>query len=651
MFWPSPQDYNEAIQTPEYSFADEQLAKGEPELSPIGLPKPVTGNFASVYRFDIAQHSQQKQIAVKCFLRNVHDQHTRYQQLSQYLSVNHTQYLVDFQYVLQGIRVKTDWFPILKMDWVSGITFDQFLRKHVGNRANIERVAAQFVNLVEGLKRIGIAHGDLQHGNIIVQPADIRLVDYDGMFVPSLSGETANELGHPNYQHPRRTALNFSASLDDFSAWLIHSSLLILAVEPMLFKKFSGGDECILFRQADLRDPQNSRLFSELRDHPNEQINERTQLLLRLLQCPVERLPEFSPKIPILDSIAKSEPAEEVSLIKSNLPDWMLPDDSTATTSDISIANARVRNPASQPKPRTRHIPENLRQAPRFPTDIKWPTIEQYDLAIKQPLASFQDPELADSTPIVRQKITGNHGIIYQLSGKGKTYAVKCFIHDLPERDKRYSEVAKLKAESISRYLIDFQYLKEGIKIHDVNFPILKMEWSQGLPLDQYAWNLLGTANKVGLDKLINDLRQMSLAFQNLGIAHGDIEPSNIMVEQSGEIKLVDYDAIFTPALKDLSCGESGNPNYQHPSRTHVHFGPWLDNYPFLLIDSVLTAMSANAEWRHKYDWNYYLQQIKPRTWSASNKNSPVTRRSRLIKDLQMTKLENVPPLNAAIKL
>ncbi len=127
MYWPTPQDYNESVQMPEYSFADEQLTQGTPELTPIGLPKPVTGNFASVYRFETGQ----KLVAVKCFLRNVSDQQQRYQHLSQFMVANPTPYLVDFEYVSRGIRVKADWYPILKMDWVDGVAFDQYLRKHV----------------------------------------------------------------------------------------------------------------------------------------------------------------------------------------------------------------------------------------------------------------------------------------------------------------------------------------------------------------------------------------------------------------------------------------------------------------------------------------------------------------------------------------
>jgi hypothetical protein len=50
MPWPLSQDYNEAIQSPQSSFADPELRGGEPALNALGMPMPCSGNFADVYR-------------------------------------------------------------------------------------------------------------------------------------------------------------------------------------------------------------------------------------------------------------------------------------------------------------------------------------------------------------------------------------------------------------------------------------------------------------------------------------------------------------------------------------------------------------------------------------------------------------------------
>jgi hypothetical protein len=52
MPWPLSQDYNEAVQSPESSFADPELRRAEVATNAMGLPMPCSGNFADVYRFN-----------------------------------------------------------------------------------------------------------------------------------------------------------------------------------------------------------------------------------------------------------------------------------------------------------------------------------------------------------------------------------------------------------------------------------------------------------------------------------------------------------------------------------------------------------------------------------------------------------------------
>jgi len=65
MPWPSPQDYQEAVQNPAYAFSDPELRASSPFLNALGLPLPISGNFACVYK--MKNHS--RVIAVRCFLR------------------------------------------------------------------------------------------------------------------------------------------------------------------------------------------------------------------------------------------------------------------------------------------------------------------------------------------------------------------------------------------------------------------------------------------------------------------------------------------------------------------------------------------------------------------------------------------------------
>src|SRR4051812_50106673 len=82
MSWPTPQDYNEAVQNPRLTFSDKDLQVGRVELNPLGLPRPICGRFASVYKIQNAGRVW----AARCFLSEVPDQQQRYEAITQRLA-------------------------------------------------------------------------------------------------------------------------------------------------------------------------------------------------------------------------------------------------------------------------------------------------------------------------------------------------------------------------------------------------------------------------------------------------------------------------------------------------------------------------------------------------------------------------------------
>ena len=66
---------------------------------------------------------------------------------------------------------------------------------------------------------------------------------------------------------------------------------MCLTEDPCLWDQFSGGDECLLFRQSDLIDPDSSRLFRALSSHSLESIQRGAELLKSFIQMPVQEVP------------------------------------------------------------------------------------------------------------------------------------------------------------------------------------------------------------------------------------------------------------------------------------------------------------------------------------------------------------------------
>lgn len=283
--WPTPQDYNEAIQHPESCFADLALKSSRVELNQLGLPRPMTGAFASVYRLVQGERSY----AVRCFLEPRIDAKDRYAAISDALQKARLDSFADFFFLEKGIQVKGQWFPILRMEWIEGESLEKYIERNFRSQDKMLALHKEFRKVIKGLARAGIAHGDLQHGNILVSDEGMKLIDYDGMFVAALEGFTSPELGHRNFQHPDRGHDLFDSSLDNFSSWIIDTSLKLLIIDPALWKEHSCGDDALIFRHKDLRLPDESSLFASLLNHQSEEIVSSVELLKRVLDLRPDR--------------------------------------------------------------------------------------------------------------------------------------------------------------------------------------------------------------------------------------------------------------------------------------------------------------------------------------------------------------------------
>ncbi|MFP2926105.1 hypothetical protein ACLESO_12965 [Pyxidicoccus sp. 3LG] len=309
---PSDSDYQAALQNPQQAFSDPELREGQLELGTgamAGLPRPRAGNFATVYKVECGSRAY----AVRCFTRAVQpDQQVRYLEITRHLSIHQLPCAVDVSFLSQGILVNGQWFPIVKMEWVQGESLSRYVEKHRESPKALFELATAWVELLADLRRAGVAHGDLQHGNVVVAPAGLRLVDYDGMFVPALAGRRSHERGHANYQHPLRDADFFDARLDHFSAWVVWLSLVALAHEPGLWERFHGGDDCLLFRKQDFAQGTRSPVLQALL----ESRHERVRGLAGFFQSLLSRPPADVPALDVVALSAITLPEDFVSRLR-----------------------------------------------------------------------------------------------------------------------------------------------------------------------------------------------------------------------------------------------------------------------------------------------------------------------------------------------
>ncbi len=287
MRWPSPQDYREAIQNPSTCLSDEELRKGELLLDKLGLPVVQSGQYASVFKLTSGQQSW----AVRCFLHNFADRAERYRYISDFIARDQLDSTVGFELIDKGIRVGSEWFPILKMEYVDGEPLGRYIRSNLHNKEKLRSLLSGFEEMILALKSDGVAHGDLQHDNVVVtKEGQLRLIDYDGMFVPALKGWHSNELGHRNYQHPSRSDTDFDPKLDNFSAWLIRGALRCLIEDPGLSGRISRSEESLLLMREDFIAPDCAAGFFEL-EKGNKLEKTFSRQMRTLLRCSPEAAP------------------------------------------------------------------------------------------------------------------------------------------------------------------------------------------------------------------------------------------------------------------------------------------------------------------------------------------------------------------------
>ncbi|TYQ25883.1 hypothetical protein PseudUWO311_14405 [Pseudanabaena sp. UWO311] len=277
--WPLNIDFTIAVQNPHLCFVDPELKQASTAKNSRGRVLLWSGNFATVYKLTKGNRSW----AVRCFTRIPQsDVQQRYKLISEYLSQHEIPYLVDFEFLTQGILVKGEWYPILKMDWVQGSEIDRYIGEHIDDSQVLLRLDRQLKQLQKDLQQVGIAHGDLQHGNIMVDSeGELKLVDYDGMYVPALRGAPPLEVGHPNYQPPMRSSKDFSDRLDEFSFEVISLSLRALASQPNLWETFHEDNKNLIFRQNDFQEPELSPVFQSISNIPDDETRELCDRLIR----------------------------------------------------------------------------------------------------------------------------------------------------------------------------------------------------------------------------------------------------------------------------------------------------------------------------------------------------------------------------------
>lgn len=212
--------------------------------------------------------------AFRCWHTEMGNVRKRFKTISDYINKLNSPYFCNFYYCDSGLIVDGKVFPTTRMDWVNGKTINQYIIANASDKELLLSLANKFLLMTDSLHRHHIAHGDLQHGNIIITDAgEIKLVDYDSLYVPGLDGESDIIIGKAEYQHPKRKQNKItSEKLDYFSELVIYLSILAIAYKPSIIRDYSIEDS-LLFQANDWSDFEHSPIFIALKGIGNDEIS------------------------------------------------------------------------------------------------------------------------------------------------------------------------------------------------------------------------------------------------------------------------------------------------------------------------------------------------------------------------------------------
>ena len=234
---------------------------------------------------------------------------------------------------------------------------------------------------------------------------------------------------------------------------------------------------------------------------------------------------------------------------------------------------------------------------------MNYPLISEYIESIKNSEDNFNvlstlRPVYDEAGEIVMS--SGNFAVVFKMKDEssGKLYAVKCFLKEQEGRDIAYQQITDELEYVSSNYLCSIKYFQKELFVDstvssDTEFPVLLMDWAEGVTLDKYVHQHI--SDKYALQLITYQFGNMAAWLMTQPFAHGDLKPDNILVSEDGALVLVDYDGMFVPAMQGQKARELGSPDYRHPLRTEECFNEHIDDFPLALIGMSLKAIALDT--------------------------------------------------------
>jgi hypothetical protein len=255
---------------------------------------------------------------------------------------------------------------------------------------------------------------------------------------------------------------------------------------------------------------------------------------------------------------------------------------------------------------------------------VRWPTRDDYDIAMEHLLDNVLDPELrrggittTKSGFITHHEAPDSPNCLYRID----SWMVRCFcrVEDREPEDnitERYLKLSKFVHENRANVsaLVPLEYHEKGIKVgfykrnefHEVVslikeeiVPIIKMPFVSGMSLGTFIAGNYRNSKK--MSQLSEAWLRMINEMETVKMAHGDLDLTNVIVQDESNVnlvlKLIDYDNTWIPGF-DYMLPEYGHEPFQHPAyfgKSHM-FNHKIDRFSALVIYISLKTIALHPD-------------------------------------------------------
>lgn len=238
----------------------------------------------------------------RCFLNNDSDRVTRAKSISKYLENVNASWKIDYRFLENEIIVQGKSYPLIQMSWSSGKDLNTWIGHNLNETEKLNQLQKKIVELSKSLEENNIGHGDIQCGNLLVEEIGsiltLKLIDYDGMYIPSLSHLNAIENGRAEFQHPSRNLIHFRPTIDRFSFLVIITAIELIKHDKSLWQSplqngFNSLDN-LLFSAKDFKNNHSSELFRRARNLNSNAVNFYLNQITTAINSDISRVNEPS---------------------------------------------------------------------------------------------------------------------------------------------------------------------------------------------------------------------------------------------------------------------------------------------------------------------------------------------------------------------